>query len=125
MFMPYIANGRLVCWYILDTYDVYAYTLPCAAVVFYLLINLPWINVTLYCPLCGSYGIVCRTVMDQDRPCKVVLLTLLVVSMGVTEGESSRTINVEQARTAYHTNCTTEHQLLHQARPKHHVPCEI
>ena len=28
MFMPYFSNGRLVCWYILDTYEVYAYTLP-------------------------------------------------------------------------------------------------
>ena len=71
------------------------------------------------------YTVVCRMVMDRDRPCKIVLLTLVVLSMGVTEVQSSRTTNAKQARTAYHKNGTTEYLPLHQARPIYHVPCEV
>ena len=48
-----------------------------------------------------------RMAMDQDGPCKIVLFTL-VASMGLTELEPSLGMNVEQARTACHTNCETE-----------------
>ena len=45
---------------------------------------------------------VCRMDMDLNRPCKVVLLTL-VASRGVTDLFPSRGMDVEHARTAYHT----------------------
>ena len=80
-------------WYIgtsyaFDKYEVYTYTLVRTAVVFYYNyvdqfavdqydIVLPFMRI-IWCT-------VCRMVMNRDRPCKTILLTLVVSSMGVTE----------------------------------------
>ena len=52
-------------------------------------------------PLSGLYGIRAQNGYGQNRPCKIVLLTL-VTPRGVTDLYLSRGIHVEHARTAYH-----------------------
>ena len=61
-------------------------------------------------PLYAGYIVSVRTmVMDRNRPCKCVLLTL-VTPRGVTDLYPSRGMNKEHARTAQHKTCGTEYQ---------------
>ena len=60
-------------------------------------------------PPCGLYSIRAQNGYGQHRPCKIVLLTLMV-PRGVTDLYHSWRINIEHARTAYHETCGTEYQ---------------
>ena len=58
-------------------------------------------------PLCGLFSVCAQNGYGQHRPCKIVLLTLVKPSGGVTDLYLSRGINIEHARTAYHKTCGT------------------
>ena len=65
-------------------------------------------------PLCGLYSICAQNGYGQ-RPCKIVLLTL-VTPREVTDLYLSWGINTEHARTAYHKTCGTEYQQPYRRR---------
>ena len=75
-------------------------------------------------PPCGLYSIRAQHGYGHDRPCKVVLLTL-VTRRRVTDLYLSWGVNIEHVRTAYHKTCGTEYQQPYRGYAIHKHPISI